>query len=96
MTSEPLQLQVEVSATVGCTAASKIELINFSSPVVRKLHTNRIIADYREKPVLPSSLGRIEVHSQVGGNPKPFWRRQEGCPPTLLFVVGFLLKNTNN
>jgi len=38
----------------------------------------------------------IEVHSQVGGKPKPFWRRQEGCPPTLLFVVDFLLKNTNN
>ena len=51
MTSEPLQLHVLVSATVGCTAANKIELIKlikFSSPFVTK-NINRVIEDYREK-----------------------------------------------
>jgi len=64
MTSDPLQLQVVVSATVGCTAASKIELIElikFSAPVVTNLNTKRIIEGYRETAILPSLLRMIAV-----------------------------------
>jgi hypothetical protein len=54
-----------VSATVGCTAANKIELIKsikFSSPFVTK-NINRVIEDYREKWIIPSSLGMIAVYT---------------------------------